>query len=245
MRAIFFVLAFALAAFLPTALADGEGKTPPGIRAVSWTVIVREDDAWGRVRSKGSCTVTVDAKGHTWAIGCHHVIADIGKDQRVWIGKPLTENGCKIGVVELQADVVKASEKEDLCLLRIRKEGLFAKPTPFQLDLKPLPVDTRIWHCGSFHGYLEQWVSSGMVQGHDYRRTSGSADCDGATILCHPGSSGGGVFDAAGKFVGVITWKHGEECSFFVPMRRIVPWLKAEGYLFVVDPSAKIPKTIK
>lgn len=229
--AVLFLLLFVSGSF-----AHDESRLRSQMREASWTVYVR--NANGEDAARGSCTVTVDAKGRTWAVGCYHVIADVvgGGGHRASIVRPVYENGELVGRTEWLAEVVKCSESEDLALMRVAKSGIGSR-VKFDLSGKAIPVDGELWHCGTFLGVYDQRVSKGLVTGYGYKLKESMLPCDCTDLLIHPGSSGGGVFNANGEVVGVVSWMHGSGNGFFVPSRRLVPWLKSVGYGFVADPS--------
>ncbi len=208
-----------------TSVCNADEKEVRGqIREQSWTVVVRKES--GQWVSKGSCTVFQDSKGQSWALGCHHVIVDATADDtlQVSISKPILENGVRVGVYDYKVELTKHSAACDLALMKVLKKGV-GKRMVFG-DVKPLELDTVVLHCGTFFGAYDQRISKGVIQGHNQKLESGHPLCDAGDFIVHPGSSGGGVFSEKGEYIGTVSWKHSDDCSFFVPMRTIAAFLK-------------------
>jgi len=220
--------------FPPPAAVEDDKALRQYLRSLSWTVLaVNEEGNW---YSAGSCTVTTDKNGVSWALGCWHVIrkSKVGEGDKaryvgIRIARPLFEDGQRIGDVLLDVDVVKASEEHDLCLMKVRKKAVGPQAT-FALDRKHVAVDETLYHCGSFLKDYQQSISVGFVEGHGYRKDQASLPCDHANMTLYPGSSGGGVFTKDGVLVGVMIWGHGPTNAFYVPADRILDWLNDGGY---------------
>jgi hypothetical protein len=211
------------------------------VREVSWTVEVRNAD--GHAASRGSATLIVDAKGRSWALGCQHVVRNVQEGWSVVVYRQADEDGEKVGRTEYTCEVTRSSEKEDLCLMRVKKSRAGPSARLGQ-SAKAIPLDEELWHCGTFHGEYDQTVSKGRVLGYGYKIRPGALACDQGDFQIQRGSSGGGVFNAKGELVGVVVWMHGSHCSFYVPSKRVLPWLKSVGAEFIYNPKATVPDNL-
>jgi len=153
-------------------------------------------DASGRIVGSGSGVVIDDGVLLT---SCHVAT----------VGAKLT---AKLGETVLPATVVLADEVYDLCRLSV--PGMRAPPVPLG-SVETLRTGQRVYAIGAPQG-LELTLSEGIV--------SALRNVDGGTVIqttapISPGSSGGGLFDASGRLVGVMTFQHryGQNLNFALP----------------------------
>jgi hypothetical protein len=64
---------------------------------------------------------------------------------------------------------------------------------------------------------------------------------DQTTCAAFPGSSGGGVYLADGRYYGMIVRGAGETFNLIVPLRRLAAWADKVGVKFAIDPSVPVP----
>jgi len=157
----------------------------------------------------------------------------------------LYEGDRKVGKVEMDAEVLAYSEAtnaEDLALLEIRKKAFIQETAVFKSDDAAVPIGVPIYHCGSLQGELgSNSLTNGIIS--RVGRVVAGKVFDQSTATAFRGSSGGGVFTEGGEYVGMITLGAGETFNLFIPSRRILVWLKAVGYEWVVRPALPIPSS--
>jgi hypothetical protein len=114
------------------------------------------------------------------------------------------------------ADVKYVDDEFDLALLMV--EGVLLPGTP-PISGAQLKVGERVFAIGSPLG-LENSISEGIISGK--REENGVLFLQSTTPISR-GSSGGGLFDTIGSFVGVTTFKlaGGENLNFAVDAYRV------------------------
>jgi S1-C subfamily serine protease len=95
-------------------------------------------------------------------------------------------------------------------------------------------VGSEVWHVGNWAGWLPGSVSTGKLAflGRD-SVTPGSPNRLDQLVIAHaPGSSGGGIWDSSGKYIGMITESTHSMTGvgFMVPVRAIISFLSKEGF---------------
>lgn len=153
-------------------------------------------DASGRMVGSGSGVVIDDGVLLT---SCHVAT----------VGAKLT---AKLGESVLAATVALADEVYDLCRLNV--PGMRAPPVPIG-SVETLRTGQRVYAIGAPQG-LELTLSEGIVSA--LRKVEGGTVIQ-TTAPISPGSSGGGLFDASGRLVGIMTFQHryGQNLNFALP----------------------------
>jgi S1-C subfamily serine protease len=210
-------------------------------------------------RSQGSGTIkTRDGVNYVWTAG--HVVDGLrtireaidpktGNKKMVVsfddakIVKEMVEDGRSIGRVEMDAEVLRFSNADtgdDLALLRIRKKNFVKSSVIFYLEDKIPAIGTPLLHCGSLRG---QFGSNSMTNGimSQHGRVYQGIVYDQTTCTAFPGSSGGGVFLADGRFIGMLVRGSGETFNLVVPQRRLAKWAKKVGVEFAINDAVKCP----
>lgn len=110
------------------------------------------------------------------------------------------------------ASVEVANEERDLCLLDV--SGL-AAPAVSLGSIDSVRVGQRVYAVGAPQG-LDLTISDGIVS--SLREMLGGKVIQ-TTAPVSPGSSGGGLFDTAGRMIGVVTFqtKAGQNLNFALP----------------------------
>ena len=173
-------------------------------------------------RCYGSGTL-FDKDGETWCLTANHLVeAAQGQKMRVSQYRPDGK------VISVNAEVVRADACTDVALLKLGK-GVFGPGVRFykdccQADGKPPDLDTPIIHCGSMAG-LHHTITRGYLVGLDRDMTAimdhGPNLADQADLTGSYGSSGGGVFLADGRFIGMVYAGIPQRIIFFVPIRHM------------------------
>lgn len=179
--------------FATSALAEDTAQVFERVRGAVVTIEARDER--GEPESQGSGVVIAPEQVVT---NCH-VIDDADTLQATWLGKPL------------KASLLRRDAPRDLCLLGV--PGLQASPAPLRLRAE-LRVGEAVYAVGNPLG-MELSVSAGLVSAlpatgepHIYTNTPLS-----------PGSSGGGLFDASGRLVGITTavFHYGQNFNLALP----------------------------
>lgn len=164
--------------------------------------VVYTGDAQGRPIASGSAVViAVD----TLVTNCH-VLRDAA---RVAIRR---------GDTELPAQQAEADTEHDLCLLRVAR---LKAPTVLLAPEASLRPGMRVYAVGAPRR-LEQTISDGLLSGLR-RAPDGSLTMVQTSAPISPGSSGGGLFDAHGRLIGITTsgLKESQNLNFAVPSRLV------------------------
>jgi len=166
--------------------------------------VVTTNDASGKPMSSGSSVVVA---AETLVTNCH-VLKDAG---RVSVRR---------GATELAAQQAEADPEHDLCLLRV--SGIRA-PKVLLAPEDSLRPGMRVYAVGAPRR-LEQTISDGLLSALR-RDASGGLAMVQTSAPISPGSSGGGLFDAHGRLIGITTsaLKDSQNLNFAMPAR----WVEA------------------
>lgn len=138
----------------------------------------------------------------------------------VWDGSPVKitmHDGRELAVVE----VLAASQKHDLALLRVEAQGL---PTLALGDSDAMRPGDAVVAIGNPLG-LEDTVSNGLVSGR--RKVEEGFEVLQVSAPIAPGSSGGPLINDRGEVVGIAerVVAHEETLAFGVPARYLLPMM--------------------
>jgi len=197
-------------------------------RAQMQTVLIRSADG-----GEGSGVIVErtnpDGEKRFFAWTAAHVVAGFTEVEVVRIGRENAERiDCEL---TFPAFVISFSEAEDLALLWVQIPASFVLPVEFQFNLPH--VGDPVVHVGNYEGGdYDQSVATGIVAQigvhppfPDWPRPL----LDQTDALVIPGSSGGGIFDADGKVLGIVVARHELGISFYVPTRQILKWSVPAG----------------
>lgn len=163
--------------------------------------------------SRSTARITVhDVSGRTVGLGSGVVV---GTGQVVTNCHVATAGGTlsvKVGGEQFSASVEVADEEYDLCRLSV--SGLTAPAVPIG-SIDSLRTGQKVYAIGAPQG-LELTISDGIVSG---MRNLPQGRVIQTTAPISPGSSGGPLFDAFGRLVGIMTFQHrtGQNLNFAVP----------------------------
>ena len=174
-------------------------------------------DPAGSMIAQGSGVAT----GSTVVITNCHVVAGA---QRISV---------KVGGNVLDGVVQIADKELDLCSLRVA--GLYS--TPVTVATGEVRVGQHVYAIGAPQG-LELTLSEGLVS--SLRQTTKGTIIQ-TTAPISPGSSGGGLFDAKGQLVGIVTFQHktGQNLNFALPATWIFEMQNREASEDVSAPVAR------
>ncbi|MBX3609522.1 MAG: trypsin-like peptidase domain-containing protein [Hydrogenophaga sp.] len=161
-----------------------------------WTV--RTADTEGRPLTQGSAVVIGPGRLIT---NCHV----LRRAARVSVGR---EN------VSYGAELEHPDTERDLCQLKVAN---FSAPPVTIAPPESLRVGARVYAIGAPRG-LETTISDGLLSG--IRRNERAAfEALQITVPISPGSSGGGLFDAQGRLIGITTFglKDSQNLNFALP----------------------------
>jgi len=154
----------------------------------------------------------LNEKGSVLAIGSAVTV----EPNQVVTNKHVIEDGVALRVKQgsktWPATLTHLDPDHDLC--RLRAEGLKAPPVPVRLS-SALAVGERVYAIGAPEG-LELTLSEGLISG---LREFEQVRLIQTSAAISPGSSGGGLFDAQGRLVGITTYflKEGQNLNFALP----------------------------
>ena len=174
-------------------------------------------DPSGRMIAQGSGVAT----GNSVVITNCHVVIDA---QRISV---------KVGGNVLDGVVQVADKELDLCSLRVT--GLYS--TPVTVGTGDVRVGQHVYAIGAPQG-LELTLSEGIVS--SLRQTTKGTIIQ-TTAPISPGSSGGGLFDAKGQLIGIVTFQHktGQNLNFALPASWIFEMRNREASEDVAAPVAR------
>ena len=119
------------------------------------------------------------------------------------------------------ARVIAGDRKRDVCILEV--EGLWAIPAETR-NAAEMQIAEQVYAVGAPRG-LDFSISGGLVsqlreEDEEGHKLSGNAPLIQTDTAISPGSSGGGLFDAKGKLVGLTTfgYRDSEGLNFAVPI---------------------------
>jgi tetratricopeptide (TPR) repeat protein len=162
-------------------------------------VVVKTLDTQGKVKAQGSGVILSPGRVAT---NCH--VVEGGASYRVGRGKEL-----------LPATLYAEDSDKDICLL----DAMGIQGKPAQLGKAAgLKVGDPVYAVGAPQG-LELSLSGGMVA----QLRGGPSPLIQTTAAISPGSSGGGLFDAEGRLVGLTTFyvQGGQNLNFAMPVEWI------------------------
>ena len=119
-------------------------------------------------------------------------------------------------------ELAAKDKKKDLCVIRSSSPLTFVQLTK---DYSRIKVGERVYAIGSPSGF-QNTLSEGIVSG--LREIRGFQHIQTTTPIS-PGSSGGGLFDAEGKLIGITTFGVGDKgnLNFAVSLDEAFPLLEA------------------
>lgn len=129
-----------------------------------------------------------------------------------------------LGGVRIPATVASTDDLNDIAVLTVAAE---ISAEPLILADKIPPPGSNVFAIGNPHG-LEKSISAGVLSGV---RTAGKRELIQITTPISPGSSGGPVFDSAGKVIGVTVGsiEEGQNLNFAVPASAVIKLLRGQS----------------
>lgn len=224
------------------------------------SVTIRSGEGWGGAEGSGVIkTRIVNGKKINFIITAAHVVSNLRKIETVVtpdgatrkiisfedcsLVKELVEDGRRVGEMKMDAVVVRYSAKEDIALLRIRKEDFIDASVGFYLDPNIPKIGTPLFHVGSLLGQAgSNSMTSGIVSqiGRVYPEI-GKEVYDQTTVAAFPGSSGGGVYLEDGRYVGMLVRGAGETFNLIVPVRGMIKWAKRANVEWAINDAIDMP----
>ncbi len=198
-------------------------KTPEDIAKEYGDAVVSitASDKDGKVISEGSGFI-IDADG-TVVTNYHLINGTVSARVRL-------TNGAYFDVV----GVLGAAQDWDMAVLKIEARNLHTAPVG---DSDEVSVGERVVTIGNPMG-LENTVSVGNVSAIRSREDTDEKIIQ-FTAPISPGSSGGPLFNAEGKVVGVtvLHLKEGQNLNFAIPINRVKPLLKGKRLIALSELS--------
>lgn len=188
--------------------------------------------------------ITVDGKPKTFCLTAYHVISSLREVKEVItsdgskktlvtfkepeIVQEEIEDGSRVGERKMLARIITCSEKEDVALLQIRKQGFARVGVVFYKDTVVPKVGLDLYHCGSPGGQEigANSVTPGIIAQIGRRFPEFTGEFDQVTCAALPGSSGGGVYLRDGRYIGMLTMgiRGADAFHYIIPIRRLKAW---------------------
>lgn len=180
-------------------------------------VLVRKTDSKGRV--------------HVFAWTAYHVVEGV-ESIKVIQGEYL--EGYRVAEYSAPAFLLAFSAEEDLALLLVNYP---VAPWNGYADFIPwqeCAIGDPVFHVGNLRGdtypdSLTSGILSRLNAHPNLVDWPWPYPLDQTSLIAYPGSSGGGIFNAQGKCIGLLVGSGGPGISFFVPSRRIHAWARSIG----------------
>ena len=192
---------------------EGGGTRQPGTPMVAAASVEKTGEQLFAELARSTARITVhDVSGRTVGLGSGVVV---GNGQVITNCHVATAGGTlavKVGGEQFSASVEVADEEYDLCRLSV--SGLAAPAVPIG-SIDSLRTGQKVYAIGAPQG-LELTISDGIVSAF---RDMPQGRIIQTTAPISPGSSGGPLFDAYGRLVGIMTFQHrsGQNLNFAVP----------------------------
>ncbi len=206
---------------------------PPVVAPVALMVRTGEDLFADLSRSIARITV-FDVGGRAVGIGSGVVIGPSTLITNCHVATAGGTLAVRIGADALTANVEVADEEYDLCRLSVT--GLSA-PAVTMGSVESLKTGQKVYAIGAPAG-LDLTISDGIVSA---LRAVPQGKVIQTTAPISPGSSGGGLFDAYGRLVGIMTFQHryGQNLNFAIPADWIAEMRARTATVPVSDSVAK------
>ncbi|MFZ6654450.1 trypsin-like peptidase domain-containing protein [Undibacterium sp. TJN19] len=196
----------------------GQAVNPVNQSAAGADTAKSAEEIYAQLSPSVALISVFNASGNQVAIGSGVVIAPEVVITNCHVTKAGVQYRAKIGKDDYPATVVMADEEFDLCRLSV--PGATA-PVVSMGSSEALRIGQKVYALGAPQG-LDLTISDGIVSA---LRPLSSGKVIQTTAPISPGSSGGGLFDASGKLVGIMTFQHkfGQNLNFAVP----ADWINA------------------
>lgn len=163
-------------------------------------------------------------------------------DQATIIQNIYDQNGEVCDSTNRLAKIIKFSDDDtgqDLALLQLDGPFFNTNSAIFDLTDKPRRIGTKLISVASPYGFTDTYSEGNvsMVGG----AIMNSNVFDQTSCVIYPGSSGGGVFDSNGIYVGMSTIMKAANLNFMIPIRRIHNWAKQQHLEWALDPKIPMP----
>jgi len=196
-----------------------------------------------------------DDKGNlvhfVWTSG--HVIDDamIGPDENmnvsfsdIKISKMNLVGDAMLEKISYSAKVIKFSgiKGDDLALLELVDKNIFVEDDSVEFASPILVVPgTSLYHVGCMYGSSGyNSVSEGMLANNGRMIYGKVFDQSSTTVF--PGSSGGGIFNERGEYVGMITMMREANMNYFIPVRRMMVWAQDNHLEWALNRDIRMPR---
>lgn len=190
----------------------------------------------GKGTATGSGTI-INKNGNVFVITAYHVIANLKKDDDTFenakVSQIYIENGVTVGVIMLEAEMIRYSSEIDFAILRVVKKESFKDSVYFCNEKEYPPIGTSIKHVGCFYGVIGyNSYSEGIIAQHNRKEISDKM----LQITCphYAGSSGGGIFDQKGEYIGMVLATHDSTYGLATPIQELRNWSRRAkmGWIF-------------
>jgi hypothetical protein len=253
MKKLFVSLVAAILLFYPiTGKSDDSNSVPEYLQSISVKVVVGDGSGSGiaftRKDANGKPITFIWTAAHIFT---HHdtdffsLLVSTNQPgvptQYADIQQIIMKNGAMIGMKKKSAKLFKFSDDangQDLAILIVNGDFFNTNTVVFDLSGKLPHLGQPLYSMGSPYG-LAQSFSPGYYSfiGRNFE----GIIFDQTTCVIFPGSSGGGIFNADGKYEGMSNVMRASAINFIAPIRRIQQWVKLENIEWTLDPNIPMP----
>ena len=162
----------------------------------------------------------------------------------VSVAKMNLVGGAMLEKVSYPVKVIKFSSArggDDLALLELVEKNVFKENESVTFASPSLVAPgTLLYHVGCMFGQTGyNSVSEGMLANNG--RIIYGRIFDQTTTTVFPGSSGGGIFNEYGEYVGMVTMMRQANMNYIIPVRRMVVWAKENGLEWAMNKDVRMP----
>ena len=179
------------------------------------------DELFQRVSPAVVLIVVSDGQGRTYGTASGVVIApgEVVTNCHVVAGAAQIAVTQGAGNKVARASLHYADPERDLCQLSVQNKELFARAVTQIAPLDTIRVGMRVYAVGAPRG-MELTISEGIVSS---LRVQAGTKLIQTTAAISPGSSGGGLFDAQAKLIGITSFmfKDAQNLNFAYPAAYI------------------------
>jgi S1-C subfamily serine protease len=193
-------------------------------RIASWSVTVVTDSGEGS-------GVLIQHGGKQYALTAAHVI--MAEDGTASKQVELVRFLGPTGSMRFEAKLLASSHPDtghDLALLEV--EGAFSLPHGGPVFVPGRPMfGLDVLHVGSYRGQMfPNSFATGSIAGLDRQLGDLPHRFDQVSAPAYPGSSGGGVYDREGRYLGQLQRGGDSTLHFIAPSRRVLAWAAEVGF---------------
>ena len=215
------------------------------VESISVKIVVAEGSGSGTAFTRKDWTTTNNI---TFIWTAAHVLQDEMSGEIVTNKVKIIQNlydkdGIVCGTTNRIAKLIKISkdgEGQDLAILEVEGTFFNTNSATFDVTKKVWRIGTPLVTVGSPSGLTDSY-SEGVMANVGEICDGNTNEFDQTTCVVFPGSSGSGIFDRNGVYVGMATVMRNPNINFIIPMRRMLKWVKAEHIEWTLNSKISMP----